>query len=361
VQNIVHEAIKQGMEVSNAIGATGIVMDLHSGEILALDNLPDFDPHTPGTGQATARFNRASLGAYEMGSTFKTFTTAMALDYGLVNLTDTTYDATHPLVYDRYIIHDAEPMGRWLTVPEIYAYSSNIGTARMAMDIGVVRQKAFLRKLGLMDPLSIELPERALPRYPDEWHAINGITISYGHGMAVTPLHLVRAFAAMADGGLLRPLTLIKGGNAGREDGVRVISDKTSREMRRLMRMVVERGTAKKADVPGYRVGGKTGTAEKVVEGGGYSHSAKLALFISAFPVDDPQYLVLVMIDEPKGTKATFNFATGGWDAAPVVHDIISRIGPMLGVKPEYDVQEDPVNQHWVELANERFAHEVAH
>jgi cell division protein FtsI (penicillin-binding protein 3) len=359
VQNILHEEMKKGMDDFGAIGATGIVLNIHSGEIMALSNLPDFDPHQPGSASENARFNRASLGAYEMGSTFKTFTTAMALDYGIANLND-SYDATHPIQYAHFTISDAHPLGRWLTIPEIYTYSSNIGTVRMAMDIGPTRQQEFLHKLGLMEPVKIELSEIGASHYPSEWREINMMTISYGHGMSVTPLHLIRAFASIVNGGMLESLTLLKDGNADNKDPVRVVSEKTSRQMRRLMRMVVEYGTGKKADVPGYRVGGKTGTAEKA-QAGGYSHNAKLALFISTFPVDNPEYVVLVMVDEPKGNKSTAGFATGGWISAPIVGNIISRMAPMLGIRPVFDVPEDKVNQYWVNNANQKFLHAVSY
>ena len=363
VQNIVHEELKEGMHHFGAIGATGIVLDLHSGEVLALSNLPDFDPHQAGTAVEASRFNRASLGVYEMGSTFKTFTTAMALDYGIANMND-SFDATHPIQYAHYTIRDAHPMNKWLTIPEIYAYSSNVGTVRMAMNIGTERQQAFLKKLGLMEPLKIELPapEVATPHYPepDDWHEINMMTIAYGHGMSVTPLHLVRAISSIVNGGTLEPMTLVKGGNAEKGKGPRIVSEKTSRQMCRLMRMVVEYGTGKKGDVPGYRVGGKTGTAEKAM-GGGYSHNAKLALFVSTFPVDDPKYVILVMIDEPKGTKETAGFATGGWISAPIVSNIISRMAPMYGVRTEYDIPEDAVNRYWVNNANQKFLHAASY
>jgi cell division protein FtsI (penicillin-binding protein 3) len=298
-----------------------------------------------------------------MGSTFKTFTIATALDDGIANLND-SFDATHPIQYSRYTIHDAEPFNRWLSVPEIYCYSSNIGTVRMAMDIGTERQQAFLKKAGLMDPVRIELPapEQGGPHYPalDDWHEISTMTISYGHGMSVTPLQLVRSISSIVNGGMLEPITLVKGGNDGKEPGRRVVSEKTSRQMRRLMRMVVEYGTGKKANVPGYRVGGKTGTAEKAM-GGGYNRHAKLALFISAFPVEDPRYVILVMVDEPKGNKQTAGFATGGWIAAPVVNNIISRMAPMMGIRPVFDIPEDAVNQYWVNNANQKFLHAISY
>ena len=284
LQNIMRDELKEGIQKFGAIGGTGMVLDLHSGEFLAMANLPDFDPHQPGTASDSARFNRATLGAYEMGSTFKTFTTAMALEYGTANLND-SFDATHPIQYARFTIRDAHPFNRWLTVPEIYAYSSNVGTVRMAMNIGTERQQAFLRKAGLMDAVKVELPEIGSPHYPayDDWHDINTMTISYGHGMAVTPLHLMRGFSSIVNGGTLQNMTLIKDGNANKTEGVRLISEKTSRQMRRLMRMVVEYGTAKKAEVPGYRVGGKTGTAEKAM-GGGYNKNANWRCLSPLFP-----------------------------------------------------------------------------
>lgn len=361
VQNIVYEALKKGVDASQAIGATGIVADVHTGELISMVNLPDFDPHQSGPASSKGHFNRATLGTYELGSTFKTFTTAMALDYGTANL-NTNYDATRPLKYGRFTINDSHPENRWLSVAEVYTYSSNIGTVRMIMDVGAKRQQEFLRKIGLMDPIKIELPELGSPQYPtpENWKEINMATISYGQGISVTPLHLVRAFSAIVNGGELFPLTLIKGSNQ-RLKAERVISEKTSMQMRRLMRMVVEYGTAKKADVKGYRVGGKTGTAEKVASSGGYNAHAKLALLISAFPTDDPKYIVLVIIDEPKPTKATYGFATGGWNAAPVVSEIISRIGPLLGVEPKFDeIPEDNVNKYWVDNANRKFAHAVS-
>lgn len=362
VQNIVNEALKKGVDASHAIGATGMVVDVRSGEILALSNLPDFDPHQPGANDSLGHFNRAALGTYEMGSTFKTFTTSMALEYGIANL-NSSFDASHPIHFSRFTIHDAHPENRWLTVPEIYTYSSNIGTVRMAMEVGAKRQQAFLKKLGLMSPLDIEMqgPELGVPQYPsaEDWRDISMMTISYGQGISVTPLHLAQAFTAIVNGGELRPLTLVKDGNKNKP-AERVISEKTSRQMRRLMRMVVEFGTAKKADVQGYRVGGKTGTAEKP-SGGGYNKNAKLALFISTFPVDEPRYVVFVIIDEPKPTKATYGFATGGWNAAPVVNEIISRMAPMLGVSPNYETMpEDNVNKYWVDNANRKFVHASA-
>ncbi len=347
LQAILHEEVKKSISEFQAVGGVGVIADVHKGELLALVSLPDFDPHKPGKGSDAAMFNRASLGLYEMGSTFKTFTMAMALDYGVATM-KSRYDATQPFRIASHIINDAHPERRWLTVPEVYAHSSNIGTARMVLDVGTKRQKAFMEKLGMLEPLAIELPETATPLIPNPWREINTVTVSYGHGISVTPLHLVRGIAAMVNGGTLPRLTLVKGGNEGKAEGERVISEETSQNMRRLMRLAVEHGTGSKADVPGYRVGGKTGTAEKIAAGK-YEKSAKLTSFIGTFPVDNPRYVVLVMIDNPKGNASTFQFATGGWIAAPVAGRMIARMGPILGIPPVYDAPGDDAEKFWVE------------
>ena len=321
-------------------------MDVRNGEIIAMNNLPDFDPHEPGKSKDEARFNRATLGVYEMGSTFKTFTMAVALESGVANM-QTSYDASKPIRVARFTISDAHPENRWLTVPEIFALSSNIGTVKMILDVGTTRQQEFLKKLGMFEPIAIELPERAAPLMPNPWREINTMTISYGHGIAVTPLHLVRAMASIAGSGQLLPVTLVKDGNAKRAPGAQVLSPTNVTNIRKLLRMVVEQGTGKKANAEGYRVGGKTGTAEKQGNGG-YHKDQKLASFMGVFPADDPRYAVLVMVDEPKGNKSTYGFATGGWVSAPVVGNVINRIGPMLGVRPIFELPgEDEKKKEW--------------
>lgn len=359
LQAIMREEMKNAMEEFNAIGATGVIMDLSNGELLSMVSLPDFDPHKPSKASDAAKFNRASLGTYEMGSTFKSFTMAMALDAGIVNM-KSGYDATNPFKVATFTIQDTHPKRRWLSVPEIYAYSSNIGTAKMVLDVGTKRQKAFLEKLGMMKPVDIELPEKSAPLYPQDWKEINTVTISYGHGISVTPLHLVRGIASLVDGGTLQQLTLLKGGTKNKEAGERIISEKTSQNIRRLMRLVVDHGTGNKADIAGYRVGGKTGTAEKVQSSGGYNPDAKLASFIAAFPIDDPKYIVLVMIDEPKGDKSTYGYATGGWISAPVVGNVISRMGPLYGIKPQFDVPEDDAEKFWTDNDKQKSAQAAA-
>ncbi len=332
VQHAVADELAKTIAHFEAIGGAGIVLDVRTGEVLAMVSLPDFDPTDPGAASADARFNRATLGVYEMGSTFKTFNTSMALDYGVTTLRG-GYDATNPIRVARYTINDDHPKHRWLSVPEIFMYSSNIGSAKMALDVGSERQKTFMTRLGMTRRMTLELPELGLPLVPNPWREINTMTIAFGHGLSVTPLHLISGLATVANGGLRFQTTLLRADPANTPVGERVISSQTSAAMRRLLRLVVTGGTGRKADVPGYFVGGKTGTAEKVV-GGSYAHKALLSSFISAFPMTEPRYAVLVMVDEPKGQKDTYGYATGGWTAAPATARIIERIAPMLGVLP---------------------------
>lgn len=349
LQAIMYNEIKQAMDEFRAIGATGMIMDMETGELLSMVSLPDFDPHKPSNASDAQKFNRATLGTYEMGSTFKTFTSAMALDYGTVNM-KSGYDATRPFKIASFTIADSHPKARWLSVPEIYAYSSNIGTAKMALDVGIKRHKAFLEKLGMFAPVELEVPEKSFPLVPKDWREISTVTISYGHGMAVSPLHLIRGIAGVTTG-TLPTLTLVKNGN--KKLGEPVVKEETAQNVRRLMRLVVEHGTGEKADVPGYRVAGKTGTAEKNT-GGKYNPDAKIASFISIFPVDHPKYAVLVMVDEPKGDKSTFGYATGGWISAPVVGRVIARMGPIMSMKPRFDVPEDDADKYWTEKEPEK-------
>ncbi len=332
IQQIMHEELTRGIADFEGIGGAGIVLDAQTGEILAMVSLPDFDPNQAGTATPEQRFNRATLGIYEMGSTFKVFNTAMALDSGRIQLAD-KFDTTKPIAIGRYTIHDFEPMHRWLSVPEIFMLSSNIGAARMAMEMGTDSQKSFLAKVGMLRPVSVELPELGRPLYPADWKPINTMTIAFGHGIAVSPLHVVSGVAAMVNGGIMRPATLIKRGPDEVTDGQRVISTSTSNLMRELFRLVVQAGTGKAADAPGYLVGGKTGTAEKTLAKG-YSTNARLASFVGAFPINNPRYIVLVMVDEPKPNAHSFGFATGGWVAAPVVSRIVQRMAPLLGMAP---------------------------
>lgn len=339
IQAIMREELQAAIKEFRALGGTGVMMDMQNGEILAMTSLPDFDPHEPGRAKADNKFNRATMGVYEMGSTFKTFTMAAALESGMATMTS-SYDATKPIRVARFTINDTHPENRWLTVPEIFAYSSNIGTVKMILDVGTDRQREFLKKLGMMEPVEMEILERGAPLLPNPWREINTMTISYGHGIAVTPIHLVRAIASLTGEGRLMPVTFVKDGNAGKEAGEKILSHQNVINIRKLLRLVVEHGTGKKANAEGYRVGGKTGTAEKLNASGGYKADAKIASFVGVFPIDNPRYAILVMVDEPRGNKKTWGYATGGWVSAPVAGNVVRRIGPLLGIRPIYEGPE---------------------
>jgi cell division protein FtsI (penicillin-binding protein 3) len=338
LQHIVHQELKASVDEFSAIGGGAMILDVHTGEILSMVSLPDFDPNAPGSAPADNRFNRNTLGVYEMGSTFKTLTMAMALDAGSANMRS-SYDAREPIRISRFAINDDHAQRRWMTVPEIYKFSSNIGSAKMALDVGADGQKAFMQKMGLLTPVQLELPELGKPKYPRQWRPINVMTIAFGHGLSVTPVHLASSVATIVNGGIMRPATLLKRKEGEPVPGTRVLKQATSENMRRLMRLVVEDGTGKNANAPGYWVGGKTGTAEKVTRGG-YKKNARLSSFIAAFPIQNPRYVVLVMVDEPKGTKRTFGYATGGWVAAPVIKRIVQRMGPLVGLPPQEETPE---------------------
>jgi cell division protein FtsI (penicillin-binding protein 3) len=350
VQFAVREELLRALVDFNAKGAAGIVMNAHTGEIVAMVSVPDFDPNRAGEAAADSRFNRATLGVFEPGSTMKVMTVAMALDYGTARL-DERFDATKPLHVSRFIIHDDHAKNRWLTVPEVFVYSSNIGAARMAMEVGGERQRAFLHKLGMLERPPVELPEAGAPLVPEVWREINTITIAFGHGIAMSPLQYAAGFAAVINGGFKVTPTLLAGGRPGARE--RVVSHDTSDIMRRLLRLNVEQGTGRQADSLGYLVGGKTGTAEKAVAGG-YKKNALVSSFAAAFPMTDPQYVVLVLLDEPTGTASTQGFATGGWTAAPIVSRIVARAGPILGVSPVDDKSTDVRRALYVSLDGRR-------
>lgn len=333
VQHVLRDELAKAVKTFKAKGAAGLIMDVHSGELVAMTSLPDFDPNNPAATISDDRFmNRVTHGVYEMGSTFKTFTVAMALEAGTVRLHD-GYDATRPIKVARYTIHDDHAKARWLSVPEIYMYSSNIATAKMALDTGPELQRSFLERLGLFSRPEIELPEVGKPQIPETWRDINTVTVAYGHGIAVSGLQLASAISAVSNGGMFHPATLVKRDPSTPVAGERVVTAETSAKIQALMRLVVERGTGRRADAEGYLVGGKTGTAEKLV-GGRYVKDALLSSFIGVFPSHDPRYVVFAMLDEPQGTEETFGFAGGGWTAAPVVRRTVIRAAPMLGVKP---------------------------
>jgi cell division protein FtsI (penicillin-binding protein 3) len=339
VQYVLREELAQVMNDFTAKGAAGIIMDVRTGEIVAMVSLPDFDPNHPAADPKTSAedakdriFNKITLGAYEMGSAFKIFNTAMALDAGTATMTK-SYDAIHDIEIGRFTISDYHGKHRMLSVPEVFMYSSNIGSARMAMEAGAERQRTFLSRLGLLKPAEVEFDEVAKPKFPKLWREVNVITIAYGHGIAVSPLQVAAGVSAIVNGGILRRPTVLKLPSGTIPPGDRVISEKTSEQMRKLMRLVVEYGTAKLAAAPGYVVGGKTGTAEKN-ERGHYQEKKLLSDFVGVFPMHDPRYLILTMVDEPHANKSSHGYATAGWTVAPATSRIITRIAPLLGVTP---------------------------
>ena len=332
VQHVLRNELFRAMTEHSAAGAAGIVLDTANGEVLAMVSLPDFDPNRAHSANAEFRFNRATLGIYEMGSTFKILSTALALDSGAVTLSD-RIDATRPIRVARYKISDFHAKARVLTVPEVFIYSSNIGAAKLGLAVGGKRMRHFLADLGMFRKTPVEISENGRPLYPRRWREINTMTVAFGHGVAVSPLHLTSAVAAVVNGGTLHPPTLLKREPQAGPEGKRVLSRATSDKMRRLMRLVVVEGTGSKAAAAGYLVGGKTGTAEQAGRGG-YRKKRLLSSFIAAFPMHRPRYVVLALLDQPRGTRKTHGYATGGWVAAPVVGKTVARIGPLLGVKP---------------------------
>ena len=340
VQFILEQEVATAHQQFKAQGAVGLITDVITGEVLGLASLPNFDPNDAGAASANSLFNRATLGTYEMGSTFKAFTVAMALDAGVADL-QSRYDATRPLRVARFTIRDFHAKKRWLSVREVFIHSSNIGAAKIAMDVGTKRQQAYLRAFGMLSPEPIELPEVGAPIVPRRWRDISTMTIGFGHGLAVSPIQLAGGIGALVNGGVRVPLTLLKRDPDADIPGRRVVTPRVSSQMRKLLRMVVEEGTGGRAEVSGYAVGGKTGSAEKSGKRG-YRRKALISSFVGAFPIAAPRYLVLVMLDEPAGTKQTFGYATGGWTAAPTVGRIVERIAPLLGVEPAGLVKSRP-------------------
>ena len=339
VQHIVHDEITTALQKYQAIAAGAVVLNVKTGEVLAMASVPDFDPNNPFNAQDKDRLNRMSAGLYEMGSTIKSFTTAMALDSGKVNMSS-RFDATRPITIGRQTIRDFHGKGRVLTVPEVFIYSSNIGSAREADVVGIEGHREFLHRMGILERMKTELPEVARPTEPKVWKKVHSITIAFGHGMSTTPLQTAVGAAALMNGGYLMPPSfLMRSQDEAMQAATRVVSEKTSENMRYLYRLNAEKGSGKRAEVPGYRVGGKTGTAEKVVNGR-YSKDKRFNAFLAAFPMDDPQYVVLSIVDEPKPEKPGMG-ATAGSNAAPIVANIIRRSAAMLGVKPDFSHETD--------------------
>ena len=333
VQAILRDEIQVQIEKFEAIGGAGVVIDVRTGELISLVSLPEYDNnHYNGTTEEQ-RFNRATKGIYEMGSTFKILNTAMALDSGQFKATD-MIDVVSPLRVGRFPIRDFHKEKKPLNVAEVMVVSSNKGSARIADELGAETQQHYLKQLGLMDRINLEIPETAAPLTPPTWRRSSLMTISYGHGISVSPTHLASAIAtSLGDGKKVVP-SLIKGG-AKQDFQEEVFSTETVNNIRAIIRNVVthKRGTGKFADAKGYVVGGKTGTSEKN-KAGGYHKNLNIASFVAGFPAHDPRYVVVVMVDEPKPQKFSGGYATGGWVAAPAVGRFISRAAVLLDVPP---------------------------
>jgi cell division protein FtsI (penicillin-binding protein 3) len=336
VQQALEHELNTAMTEFSAIGAAGVVMDIHTGEVLAMTSLPTLNPNVAGQGSPEARFNRATLGVYELGSTFKPFTVGMAMDLGLVKSVGQMYNCPKEFHYGKVTVHDTHPFGRACSVAEIMEESSNIGAAQIALQVGAARQRAFLASMGFLAPVQIELRERGRTLTPGaNWGDVATMTVGFGHGIAVTPLHLATGYATLFNGGVYHPATILKiDAHHPVGQGHRVFTEETSYKSRALLRLVVMKGTGRMADAPGYRVGGKTGTAEKLA-GGRYTSAAVVTSFAGVFPMDEPRYAMVMMLDDPKPTAKTFGFHTAAWNIGPAYSRTVSRIAPMLGVRPD--------------------------
>jgi cell division protein FtsI (penicillin-binding protein 3) len=347
VQAAFEQVLAQGVRDYTAKGAAGILMEVDTGQIRALISLPDFDanhrPALPKSGDPADSpiFNRAAQGRYELGSTFKPLTVALALESGLVS-PQTMIDTKGPMRWGRYTIRDFHDYGPRLNVMDVLVKSSNIGSARIAIEQGTASQKAFLERIGFFQPVPLELPEagRTRPLLPQRWSDLTTMTISYGHGIAITPLHLAAAYATLANGGYRVTPSLIENPDIRKTDGEQVLSQRTSREIRAMLRQVVVRGTAKQADVEGYEIAGKTGTADKPNASGGYARDKVISTFASFFPASEPKYVLIVSLDEPEVIINKTRFRTAGLTAAPLAAEVVRRIAPVLGMRPNPEGQD---------------------
>jgi len=339
VQHVLHEELENAISTDKAKAAAGVVIDIYSGEVMGLASLPDYDPNHREQALDKDRHDRVTAGVYELGSIFKLITVAAGLDTGICSVSS-IYDATHPIKIGRFSIGDFHGLHRPITVEEVFTHSSNIGAAKIAMDVGVDRHKDFLRRLGLLDSTVTEIGETAAPLVPKYWKKLNTMTIAFGHGLSVTPLQFAAAAIPIVNGGIkVQPTFLPRSREEGMASGTRVLQQSTSDQMGRLMRLNAMEGTGKQANAEGYRVGGKTGTAEKVVNGR-YARSALLNSFVATFPADAPEYVVLIMLDEPQKVEETKFLSTAGANAAPTVGRVIARIAPILGVEPSLELEK---------------------
>lgn len=335
VQGALEDELARGMLAVDAVGAAGIVLDVDTGEVLALASLPAFDPNRIDAEGASRMFNRVTNQVYELGSTFKPLTVAAAIDAGLIPDLSRTWQGSAPVRIGGHAIRDLKPIGGQVNAALALVKSSNIVTAQIADELGPVRMKRIYAELGMSERPYIELPARGHPIWDNgEWARIRAMTVGFGHGVAVTPLHLASAYATMVNGGIWRPATLHRLAPGGAPRGRRVFKESTSATMNKLVRMISLYGTGRNADAPGFRVGGKTGSAEKP-GAGGYQRTSLVSTFAAAFPMDNPRFVIIAMLDEPKGTAASSFQRTAGWTAAPIVGRLVPRIGPQLGVYPD--------------------------
>ncbi|PZT88920.1 MAG: peptidoglycan glycosyltransferase [Citromicrobium sp.] len=335
VQGALEDELRRGMKLTQAQGGAGIVLDVDTGEVLALASLPEFDPNKIDERGQELMFNRVTNQVYELGSTFKPLTVAAAIDSGTIRDLGKRYDAS-PVRMGRFTIKDSHAMGASLNAVETLIHSSNTTTARIADDMGPARLRQYMIDMGMNERPHIELPAKGFPLWPKgDWARLTNMTVGFGHGIAVTPLHLASAYAAMVNGGIWRPATLKKLGAGEAPEGRRVFKASTSSRMRQMMRAIAVYGTGRNADAPGYRVGGKTGSAEKPGGSAGYRRSKLVSTFAAAFPMDRPRYVVIAMLDEPRGTLASSYQRTAAWNAAPIVGRLVPRIGPLIGVRPD--------------------------
>jgi len=334
VQAVLETELANAVTTMSAAGGSGIVLDVDTGEVVAMASAPVVNPNDAGRFGLDAMVNRATVGVYELGSTFKPLTIAAAMDAGVVRSMNQRFDVSAPVQIGRFRIRDDHPMSRSINVPELMVHSSNIATAKVADEMGAERMQGLFRSLGFNEMAPIEI-ERARPLWPRDWGRATVMTSGFGHGIAVTPLHLALAYAALVNGGTFRPATLLRVEPGQAVPGRRVFQEATSYRARQLLRLVVMRGTGRNANVAGFRVGGKTGTAETVSRTGGYNRHLNVSTFAAAFPMDAPRYVVLVMIDSPRPTAATSGQTTAAYTAAPIVARVIQRTGPLLGIIPD--------------------------
>jgi len=351
VQLAMRDAVQRAINDFTGIGGAGVLMDVRTAEVLAMVSLPDYDANDPMSAQncdpalnrttnVCERFNRVTSGVYEPGSTFKLMTASMALENGLQPWQG--YDASRPISIGRFTINDFRGRGRWLALPEILQHSSNLASAHMAAAVGPTRHREFMGRMGMLTRVHVELPEVATPLAPSarNWREINTMTIGFGHGISVTPLHVITGVTAVVNGGTLRAPTLLAQAPGTERAGTRVLSERTSDIMRRIMRLVVTDGSGRSAEVPGYYLGGKTGTAQKTGPRGGYLENKRIAAFVGAFPMYNPRYALYVMVDEPRPNARSHGYATAGWVAAPAANLVVSRVAPILGLMPEAPTPE---------------------